>query len=88
MNLLGLQYIFARTQWWKPERLHGHQFRQVELLLAHAVETVPYCRDRAATSGSTGVPAVAQQTELTQTIFRATTLRETLWHQREGRITS
>lgn len=135
MNLLGLQYIFERTQWWKPERLHEHQLRQLDLLLAHAVETVPYYRDRAGaiggggrmrpltperlrdiplltreiiqqygrlglmlserippqhgrlmettTSGSTGIPVVTQQTELTQTIFRATALRETLWHRRD-----
>ncbi|MGE5203023.1 MAG: hypothetical protein ACM3O6_13260, partial [Acidobacteriota bacterium] len=54
MNLLGLQYIFSRTQWWKPERLSEHQFRQLDLLLAHAVETVPYYRERAAAFGGDG----------------------------------
>jgi phenylacetate-CoA ligase len=135
MNMLSLQYMLARTQWWRPERLREHQFRQLDRLLAHAVETVPYYRERApayggrgrkrplsperwrgfplltrasiqqygrlgllasevipaghgrvmenTTSGSTGAPVVTQQTELSQLLFQATVLRETLWHRRD-----
>jgi len=54
MNMLGLQYMLARTQWWRPERLREHQFRQLDQLLAHAVETVPYYRERASAYGCHG----------------------------------
>ena len=134
MNLLALQYMLDRTQWWPAERLREYQFRQLELLLAHAAATVPYYRERLGpagyrpgkqrltperwrklplltragiqqygriglllsellppghglpmentTSGSTGTPVMTKQTELSQVFFRATTLRETLWHRR------
>ena len=134
MNLLGILYMLDRTQWWSADRLRDHQFRQLEILLAHAAETVPYYRERLGpagyrpgkqrltpdrwrklplltrvgiqqygrmglllsellppghglpmentTSGSTGTPVMTKQTELSQVFYRATTLRETVWHRR------
>lgn len=43
--LLALQYQLERSQWLAPERLRELQFRQLEALLKHACETVPYYRE-------------------------------------------
>ena len=43
---LGLLQQLEDTQWWPPERLHEMQSRQLDLLLRHAHETVPYYRER------------------------------------------
>lgn len=45
LSLLTLQFQFEQTQWWPPERLLGHQLSQLEVLLRHAGETVPYYRE-------------------------------------------
>jgi phenylacetate-CoA ligase len=49
--LMALQYQLEQSQWWSPETLRLLQFRQIEALLRHAYETVPYYREqlRAAT---------------------------------------
>ena len=44
--LLALMYQWDQSQWWPPETLLAAQFSQLEGLLAHAVETVPYYRKR------------------------------------------
>ncbi|MCZ6482604.1 MAG: phenylacetate--CoA ligase family protein [Alphaproteobacteria bacterium] len=44
--VLALQYQWEQTQWWPHETLLKHQFRQIELLLAHAARTVPFYRER------------------------------------------
>lgn len=44
--LLALQFQFEQTQWWSPEELRQQQFRQLETLLIHAAETVPFYRKR------------------------------------------
>src|SRR5262249_14313186 len=36
------------TQWWSPEQLRDHQRGPAAVLLAHAVATVPFYRERAA----------------------------------------
>ena len=48
--LLALMYQWDQSQWWPPETLLAAQFRQLEGLLAHAVETVPYYRKRLGTA--------------------------------------
>ncbi len=45
-QLLALQFQLEQTQWWPPEQLRQHQFRQLGLLLNHAFETVPFYRER------------------------------------------
>jgi phenylacetate-CoA ligase len=50
-NLLALQFQLEQTQWWAPERLRDSQLRQLSLLLAHAVESVPFYRDRLGAAG-------------------------------------
>jgi phenylacetate-CoA ligase len=44
--LLALQFQLERTQWLPPERLLELQFRQLDVLLRHAWDTVPYYRER------------------------------------------
>jgi phenylacetate-CoA ligase len=39
---LALQYQLESSQWWSPETLLSHQLRQLQTLLEHAAETVPY----------------------------------------------
>jgi phenylacetate-CoA ligase len=43
---LALHFQLQQTQWLSPERLLELQFRQLDVLLRHAWETVPYYRDR------------------------------------------
>jgi phenylacetate-CoA ligase len=43
---LALQFQLERSQWLAPEQLRDLQFRQLELLLRHAHETVPYYKER------------------------------------------
>ena len=42
---LALQFQLARSEWWPPERLRAHQYRQLAALVRHALDTVPYYRD-------------------------------------------
>jgi len=44
--LLALQFQLERTQWLPPARLLELQFRQLEVLMRHAHDTVPYYRER------------------------------------------
>ncbi|HKU69310.1 MAG TPA: hypothetical protein VJQ51_00595, partial [Burkholderiales bacterium] len=44
--LLALQFQLERTQWLPVARLQELQFRQLDVLLRHAWETVPYYRER------------------------------------------
>jgi phenylacetate-CoA ligase len=46
-DLLALQYQLERSQWFPPDMLEDLQLQQVTSLLRHAVETVPYYRERA-----------------------------------------
>lgn len=43
---LALQYQFESSQWWSPEMLMAHQLRQVQMLLHHAANTVPFYANR------------------------------------------
>lgn len=43
--LMGLQFQLQQSQWWSAEELQTQQFRQLEPLLGHANETVPYYRE-------------------------------------------
>ena len=43
---LALLYQLEHSQWLPAEELLGLQFRQINLLLRHAFETVPYYRAR------------------------------------------
>src|SRR5947207_7459597 len=50
-SLLSLQQQLEASQWWPPEQMRQHQFRQLAALLRHAFETVPFYRDRLAAVG-------------------------------------
>lgn len=39
------------SQWWSQERLQAHQFKQLESLLSHACNNVPYYRQQLETAG-------------------------------------
>jgi len=43
---LAMQYQLGQTQWWSAARLEEYQLRQFLPVLRHAVETVPYYRER------------------------------------------
>lgn len=45
-RLLALQFQLEQSQWWPPESLRRRQFGQLECLLTHAFETVPFWRER------------------------------------------
>ena len=49
--LLSLLFQLEETQWWSAERLLQSQMRQLETLLRHAWDTVPYYRDRLGHAG-------------------------------------
>ncbi len=44
--VLALNYQMEHSQWLDPEILAQTQFKQLELLLAHAAKTAPFYRDR------------------------------------------
>lgn len=44
--VLGVLQQLEDSQWWPPERLREMQSRQLDVLLRHAYETVPYYRER------------------------------------------
>jgi len=48
---LALQLQLGASEWWPPEVLRGHQFRQIELLARHAYRTSPFWRERLARAG-------------------------------------
>ena len=49
--LMSLQFQLERSQWWSADTLLAHQFHQLQGLLKHAVETVPYYRTTLRESG-------------------------------------
>ncbi len=51
ITMLALQYQLQQSQWWPPDVLREHQFRQLQALLSHACETVPLYRDRLGEAG-------------------------------------
>ncbi len=130
-QVLALVFQLERTQWLVPQELQALQLRQLSLELAHAVNTVPYYRQRLSefwtphtgltweifqrfplltrrhlqdhyteltssapypqhgqvgaihTSGSTGSPVSVLRTAFDGLIWKALTLREHVWHQRD-----
>lgn len=50
-SVLAMQYQLARSQWWPREVLEREQFRQLDAVLAHAVETVPFHARRLTEAG-------------------------------------
>ncbi len=50
-QLLSLLYQFEETERLPPERLLEHQLWQLQILLRHALRTVPFYRERLATAG-------------------------------------
>ncbi len=47
-EVLSLLFQFERSQWWSPEALLAHQYRQLAHLVRHAASTVPFYRERLA----------------------------------------
>jgi len=48
---LALQFQLEQTQWWPTAELERHQMRQLQLLLRHAHDTLPFWRDRLGACG-------------------------------------
>ncbi len=61
-QVLALLFQMERTQWLAPQQLQALQLRQLTIELAHAVNTVPYYRERLA-------PLWSPQTALTWETF-------------------
>lgn len=51
-SLLALMFQLEQTQWWSPEVLLEHQLRQLERVVRHAIETVPFYRERMRAHGA------------------------------------
>ena len=49
--ILSLLLQFEQSQWWSGEKLHKHQFAQLESLLSFASASVPFYRERLSASG-------------------------------------
>ena len=47
-TILALQYQLEDSQWWPAETLQAAQLRQLELVLGHALRSVPFYRERLA----------------------------------------
>lgn len=45
------QYQLEQSQWWPPDVVRQHQFRQLQALPSHACGTVPFYRDRPGEAG-------------------------------------
>src|SRR5512134_1013078 len=45
-DMLALQFQLERSQWLAPDALQEMQFRQLDALLRHAYDSVPYYRER------------------------------------------
>jgi len=43
---LAMQYQLEQSQWWPADKLRAQQFRQLEILLRHAYDHVPFYRQR------------------------------------------
>ncbi len=43
-TMLALQFQLGRSQWWTPDALRAQQFRQLRLLVEHAILNVPHYR--------------------------------------------
>lgn len=50
-SLLALQYQFEQTERWPTETLREAQFKQLDLVLRHAYETIPFYRMRLSAAG-------------------------------------
>ena len=50
-TMLALQYQLEQSQWWPPDVVREHQFRQLQALLSHARGTVPFYHDRLREAG-------------------------------------
>jgi phenylacetate-CoA ligase len=50
-RLLALQQQFDASQWWPADELRAHQFRQLQVLVEHAVRTVPFHAERLRAAG-------------------------------------
>lgn len=49
--MLAVQYQLEQSQWWPPEQMLAQQFRQLQALLTHAYQTVPFYRERLLSAG-------------------------------------
>lgn len=50
-TVLSLLYQMEQTQWWSPEEIQNHQFKQLKALMAHAWQTLPFYQNRMEQAG-------------------------------------
>ena len=61
LQLLALQHQLEQSQWWAPDVLERHQFRQLSRLVHHAHRTVPFYRERLEAAGYRAGAAVTSE---------------------------
>lgn len=71
-----MQWQLERSQWWPPEALLEHQFRQLHELAGHAVANVPYYRLALEKAGVSRVEELDPQSFRRWPILRKSELRE------------
>ena len=49
--LFALLFQLEQTQWWSPEQLRAHQWKQLRRELEHAYRTVPFYHERLDSAG-------------------------------------
>ena len=80
-TLMGLQFQLEQSQWWPPETVATLQSRQMQCLLQHAYQTVPYYKEVLdAASIDTSQPLSPEQWAQIPTI-RATVFVFGMWRR-------
>lgn len=59
--LMAMVYQFDRSQWQSADELVTNQFRQLSRLVSHAIETVPFYRERMVHLRDPGNPLALQE---------------------------
>lgn len=60
--MLAMQYQLDRTQWWTPHEIERHQLRQLDAVLRHAIESIPFQARRLVEAGYSGRNPIDRET--------------------------
>lgn len=74
-SMLAMQWQLERSQWWAPEVLREHQFRQIRALAGHALANVPWYREALRAAGLAGVSELDPETFRRWPILRKSEVR-------------
>jgi phenylacetate-CoA ligase len=79
--MLALQWQLERTQWWPAERIVEQQFRQIRMLVEHAVRHVPYYRGLLERAGMNDIARLDPET-----FRRLALLKKSALHDNEAAL--